>query len=212
MTQARFQRVLGRLVTDRDFRARLRRGGAVPRSGLSAVERRRLAAIAAAPGLGLTARLIDSFRLGKLMTLLPLTRALLGPVRFAREAEAYCAKAPPVSFYLADEALAFCDHLLGACRRPYLAEVAGYERAMIELKRPRPGGTARPTQRVVFDHDPAVLLPPLARGERPRAAPRRRHVALGFLDAEGKVDWRIETAPSPARRPRRGGRDRLKAE
>jgi hypothetical protein len=197
MTQVRFQRVLGRLVTDRDFRARLSRGAAVPRRGLSATERRRLAAIAAAPGLALTARLIDSFRLGKLITLLPLTRALLGPVRFAREAEAYCAKAPPVSFYLADEALAFCDHLSAACRRPYLAEVAGYERAMIELKRPRPDGAARPSQRVVFDHDPAVLLPLLAGGERPRAVPRRRHVAIGFLGADG-VDWRIEAAgPAP---------------
>ena len=155
-------------------------------------------ALAAAPGLALTARLIDSFRLGKLIILLPLTRALLGPVRFAREAEAYCAKAPPVSFYLADEALAFCDHLRAACRRPYLAEVTGYERAMIELKRPRPDGAARPSQRVVFEHDPAVLLPLLARGERPRAVPRRRHVAIGFLGADGGVDWRIEGAgPAP---------------
>ena len=83
MTQANFQRVLGRLVTDRDFRARLSLGVGGPRRGLSAIERRRLMAIAAAPGLALTARLIDSFRLGKLITLLPLTRALLGPVRFA---------------------------------------------------------------------------------------------------------------------------------
>jgi hypothetical protein len=164
----------------------------MPRRGLLAIERRRLAALAAAPGLALTARLIDSFRLGKLITLLPLTRALLGPVRFAREAEAYCAKVPPVSFYLADEALAFCDHLRAACRRPYLAEVMGYERAMIELKRPRPEGTARPSQRVVFEHDPGLLLPLLARGERPRAVPQRRHVAIGFLGADGGVDWRIE--------------------
>ena len=212
MTQARFQRALGRLVTDRDFRARLCRGAAVPPSGLSAVERRRLAAIAAAPGLGLTARLIDSFRLGKLITLLPLTRALLGPAHFAREAEAYCAKAPPVSFYLADEALAFCDHLREACRHPYLAEVSAYERAMIELKRPRPDGAQRPSQRVVFDHDPAVLLPMLSRGEQPRAVPRRRHVAIGFLDTNGKVDWRLEAADaeprpsSPARNRRRGKR------
>ena len=34
-------------------------------------------------------------------------------VTFAREAEAYCAKAPPVSFYLADEALAFDQENLG---------------------------------------------------------------------------------------------------
>ena len=189
MSQANFQRVLGRLVTDRDFRVRLRQGAAGPRRGLSAIERRRLMAIAAAPGLALTARLIDSFRLGK----------LLGPVRFAREAEAYCAKVPPVSFYLADEALAFCDHLQTACRRPYLAEVMGYERAMIELKRPRPDGAPRPSQRVVFEHDPAVLLPLLARGDRPRALPRRRHVAIGFLGTEGRVDWRIEEAFSSPR-------------
>ena len=73
----------------------------------------------------------------------------------------------------------------------------GYERAMIELKRPRPDGAPRPSQRVVFEHDPAVLLPLLARGERPRAVPRRRHVAIGFLGADG-VDWRIEAAsPHP---------------
>ena len=51
---------------------------------------------------------------------------------------------------------------------------------MIELKRPRPDGAQRPSQRVVFEHDPAVLLPLLARGERPRAVPRRCHVAIGF--------------------------------
>ena len=193
MTELAFQRALGRLVTDRRFRRRLGRGSALP-PGLSELERRRLAALAAAPGVALTARLIDSFRLGKLITLLPLTRALLGPARFAREAEVYCAKTPPTSFYLADEALAFCDHLVVAGRRPYLAEVVVYERAMIELKRPRPSGAARPSQRVVFQHDPARLLPPLARGERPRAVPRRRHVAIGFLGADGEVDWRIESA------------------
>jgi len=196
MTEVAFQRALGRLVTDRRFRRRLGRGTALP-AGLSGLERRRLAALAAAPGVALTARLIDSFRLGKLITLLPLTRALLGPARFAREAEAYCAKTPPTSFYLADEALAFCVHLAAARpRRPYLAEVVAYERAMIELKRPRPSGTARPNQRVVFEHDPARLLPPLARGGRPRAVPRRRHVAIGFLGADGEVDWRIESAAS----------------
>jgi len=195
MTEVAFQRALGRLVTDRRFRRRLGRGSALP-PGLSELERRRLAALAAAPGVALTARLIDSFRLGKLITLLPLTRALLGPARFAREAEVYCAKTPPTSFYLADEALAFCDHLVVARRHAYLAEVVAYERAMIELKRPRPSGTARPNQRVVFEHDPARLLPPLARGERPRAVPRRRHVAIGFLGADGEVDWRIESAAS----------------
>ena len=195
MTELAFQRALGRLVTDRRFRRRLGRGGALP-SGLSRLEHRRLAALAVAPGVALTARLIDSFRLGKLITLLPLTRALLGPARFAREAEVYCAKTPPTSFYLADEALAFCDHLVAAGRRSYLAEVVAYERAMIELKRPRPSGAPRPSQRVVFQHDPARLLPPLARGERPRAVPRRRHVAIGFLGADGEVDWRIESAAS----------------
>ena len=191
MSQAAFQRALGQLVTDRAFRRRLGRG-AKPPARLSALERRRLAALAKAPGVALTARLIDSFRLGKLISLLPLSRALLGPVRFAREAEVYCAKAPPVSFYLADEALAFCDHLRRSCRRPYLAEVVAYERAMIELKRPRPDGAPRPAARLVFDHDPADLLSPLARGERPHAVPRRRCIAIGFLDTDGQVDWRVE--------------------
>lgn len=197
MTQLRFQQLLGRLVTDCDFRERLRRG-APPHRNLSQLERQRLKFLAAEPGLRLTARLIDSFRLGKLITLLPLTRALLGPVAFARQAEAYFATTPPVSFYLPEEALGFCDFLRTRPRRAYLHEVVGYERAMIELKRPRTESAKPRIERVVFRHDPAVLLPVLARGERPSGVKRRACVAIGFLDARGAVDWRVEPLAPPA--------------
>ena len=196
MTQIRFQSLLGRLVTDHAFRARLRRGAAPTLKNLSRLERQRLQFLAAEPGLQLTARLIDSFRLGKLIALLPLTRTLLGPVAFARRAEAYFATTPPVSFYLPEEALSFCDFLQARPRRAYLREVASYERAMIELKRPRADKAKPRTERVVFRHDPAVLLPLLARGERPIRVKRRACVAIGFHDARGEVDWRVEALGS----------------
>ncbi len=203
MTQIRFQELLGRLVTDGKFRERLRGGAPAPGKHLSRLERQRLRFLASEPGVGLTARLIESFRLGKLITLLPMTRTLLRPAGFARAAEAYFATTPPVSFYLPEEALAFCDYLRRIRHRPYLREVVDYEHAMIELKRPRPDGAAPVIARVAFDHDPAMLLPMLARGERPVGVKRRGCIAIGFHDAQGAVDWRVEASTAPREAGRR---------
>ena len=79
MTQVTFQRVLGRLVTDRDFRARPSLRAARPFPGLSALERRPPIAIARPPGLSLPPRPFDSFPLGQPTTLPPPPRALARP-------------------------------------------------------------------------------------------------------------------------------------
>lgn len=202
MSQVAFQSALGRLATDRAFRDRARAEGAlVFGPGFTPLERRRLAGLGHDRGLDLTAALIASFRLGKLLSLLPLTRGLLGPRRFAREARRFWAAHPPVSFYLPDEATGFCEHLLARLREgwrvPYLAEVVAYERAMIELRRVRPAGRQPAPQRLAFRHDPGRLLTALARGRRPRRIPRRPCVVVGRAK-NGDVEWVVEQAPARA--------------
>jgi hypothetical protein len=202
VSQEAFQAALARLVTEAGFRALIRAEGeaALP-SGLSELERRRLARAARDHGLDVTASLVASYRLGKILGLLPLTRVLLGDERLGRELRLFWEEHPPTSFYAASEALAFCGHLerrlaRRRLRAAYLAEVVGYERAVLELTRPRPDGERPPPQRVEFRHDPARLLRCLGSGRRPRGVPERPCVFIGTLADDGTMDWFADVSPS----------------
>ena len=82
-----FQSILVRLSTDAVFREKVRSAGVMALEGseLTNRERMRLLQIVVDPGLDVTATLISSFRLGKVLSLLPLTRVLLGEKRMGRE-------------------------------------------------------------------------------------------------------------------------------
>lgn len=199
MSLQAFQTALARLVTDAEFRQRARsEGEAIFDLELSQLERRRLAKLARDHGVEVTASLVTSYRLGKILALLPLTRVLLGDDRLVRELRLFWANHPPTSFYAADESLTFCEHLhrrsrAGRLRVTYLDEVVAYERAVLELRRPRPAGERPPPQRVCFQHDPARLLSRLGAGQRPRAVPERSCVVTGFVADDGTIDWAFET-------------------
>lgn len=187
----RFQTSLVRLVADPAFRdaVRLQGHAALPR-GLNALERARLAAIAADPGMDVNRMLHKGFRLGKLRAMLPLTCRLLGAKQLARQVEAFWSACPPSSFYFLPEALEFCRHLQASgLRRKYLDEVLAYERATLELERARQGPT--PPQVVRFSHDPVALLGRLAAGRSPRGLPPHACVAVGHRDSGGKVAWSL---------------------
>lgn len=202
MTQAAFQSTLARLVTDRAFRDRVKAGGATALSGaeLSDTERHQLSAVAGERGLEVTATLITSFRVGKIILLLPFTRRVLGEDRLIREMRAFWATHPPVSFYQLEEAIAFCDHLLRRLRSgwrvTYLREVVAYERARLELIRVRPPGEGPPPQTVAFEHDPAQLLTCLAAGRRPRGIRPLACELIISVGADGELVW--ERAPDAA--------------
>jgi hypothetical protein len=195
MSLQAFQAALARLVTDADFRQRLRsQGSEVLGSDLSPRERARLARLADDHGLDVTASLVTSFRLGKILALLPLTRVLLGDERLVRELRLFWAEHPPTSFYAVEESLAFCDHLQrrrrsNHLRAAYLDDVLAYERAVLELRKPRPIGERPPPQFVRFRHDPARLLNSLGEGRRPRAVPKLACAFTGVLDEDGTIDW-----------------------
>ncbi len=135
MPTARFQSAVGALVTDGEFRDRVRRGHV--EGGLTVAERTELARLAHDPGVDVTAQLIASFRLGKLLSLLPLTRVVLGNDVLADEVGVFWQAYPPTSFYPPVEALQFCDFLErriaeGALADPRLGVVIAAERARVE--------------------------------------------------------------------------------
>ena len=210
MSQRCFQTAMARLVVDAKFRDRVRAGGDDALEGeLTALERKRLTAIAATRGLDATSTLYRGFRLSKLYATLPLTCALLGKRRLAREVRLYWAARVSVSLYFFEEAFGFCDHLeerlQSGLRVAYLDEVLAYERATLELQRPRDREDAPASQLVEFEHDPEILLNCLSRGQRPRAIPVLNCTLFGELDEDDKVQWhfladKAKTSHAKARR------------
>lgn len=195
MTQTAFQAALARLLVDGDFRDEVRaRGEPALDADLTALERRRVVAVASDAGLEITRTLHDGWRLSKALLMLPMTCALLGHERLARELRDFWRARTPRSLYFREEAIAFCDHLRERARSTlrlvYLEEVVGFERATLELRAPWAPNPPRP-QEVWFRHDPELLFAELAAGRRPRAIPERRCVLLGRAVKPGTPEWRL---------------------
>jgi hypothetical protein len=198
VTQGSFQSTVARLVIDPDFRDRVCAHGVIALdSDLTTLEQERVLAIVSDKGLDATRTLHKSFRLTKIYTLLPLTRALLVPDRLAKEIGSFWKAELPVSHYFMEEAIAFCDFLRkrirSGLRIKYLEEIVAYERANLELRRLGTNSAAPERQFVKFDHDPVTLLPQLMSGKRPRDVPALSCLLVGTLDQDGKVQWYIST-------------------
>ena len=149
-------------------------------------------------GLDATRTLHKSFRLTKLYAMLPLTRRLVGPDRLAKEIGSFWAANPPVSHYFLDECIAFCDFLLNRLRSglriKYLAEIVAYERANLNLRRPRADAAVPGAEVVKFQHDPVKLFEQLIEGRVPRAVPALECELIGSVNEAGEVSWEMSTA------------------
>jgi hypothetical protein len=198
MTQHAFQSTVARMVIDPDFRDRVGSHGVIALDGdLTTLEQERVLAIVSDKGLDATRTLHKAFRLTKIYTLLPLTRVLLGTDHLAREIGSFWKAELPVSQYFMGEAIAFCNFLRkrirSGLRIKYLDEVVAYERANLELRRPRIDGNVPETRLVKFEHDPVTLFPQLMNGKRPRAVPALSCHLVGRLGRDGEVQWSIWT-------------------
>lgn len=189
-----FQSILVRLSTDAVFREKVRSAGVMALEGseLTNRERMRLLQIVVDPGLDVTATLISSFRLGKVLSLLPLTRVLLGEKRLGREVRLFWQKHPPKSFYALEEVLAFCEYLQRrlqtGLRVAYLREILSLEQVLLELREIRPGsGTT--TRELRFLHDPKQLLPCLASGQRPHGVRVQPCLIVATAEQNGDIHW-----------------------
>jgi hypothetical protein len=197
MSAIRFQTELSLLVVDPARRDRIRNEPAPwTDGGLTELERQRLAAVARAPGLEITGTLHKAFRLGKLLSMLPFTCALMKDDLLAAETAAFWESHPPRTFYYRNEAVAFCDYLRGRLREdlacPYLDEIVAYEKAALDLRH-APEGAAEVIE-IPFRHDPEVLFSRLGSGERPADVPARTCVLRGTREAAGGVSWTVVEA------------------
>lgn len=191
MSAAAFQSLMAQLVVDPSLCDRMRVEGIAPDADLDALERQRLLAIAASPGLSVNHTLHRGFRLGKLKALLPLTCALMKGARLQAAIERFWAEHPPRTFYFLPEAIEFCGFLLTQpTRSRYLHEVVAFERSNLELQRARVG--APPRQAVRFQHDPSRLLGQLATGHAPKGVPAKLCTAVGTVDELGQVRWTLQ--------------------
>lgn len=206
MTAGAFQSALARLIVEPAFGRRVRREGAAALRGrpLSAAERQRLLAAAAGAGTDVEAEgegpehdvfpnLDQGPALRDLLARLPLTFTLLDVATSRRELAAFWAGRAATSFYLLEQAIAFCDHLLARADDlpvPYLVEIVAYERARLALQRERTDGTEAPLEWVEFEHDPLSLIGEIAAGRIPKRAGRRRCFLIGRrIGAE--PEWRL---------------------
>ncbi len=166
---------------------------------LTSRERRRLFAVVSDRGLDVTRTLHKSFRLGKLLSTLPLICTALGEERLASEVSRFWRARLPRSFYFLEEALAFCTYLVERRREglsvPYLEEVLAYERATLELRLASLAGESPAPQRVNFYHDPEALLSKLASGTDLSDIAQGFFPLCGTLSPSGAIEWRLLEVP-----------------
>lgn len=185
-----YQQELARLVLDEGYALRVARDVAALPAELDERDARRLAAIAADPGLRLTRTLHRGWRLSKLLTLLPLTCAVADRTLLETQVLSFWRLQPPRSLYFVDEAVRFVDHLIAALGETEmaLADVARFEQANLRL-----GDAARyrlpigPVH-VRLQHDPAQLLGRVVAGE-PLDRVRRRPTELVGSVVDGATAW-----------------------
>ncbi len=193
MSLERFQALQARLVVDPGFRERVvaAQGALTEEPDLTALERRRLAAIARSEGLRISVLVHRGWRLGKLLTLLPRTCSMLGPDRAAAELDVFWRRQLPRSLYFHDEAIAFADHLADTSDDlglPYLREVVAFERAEVELM--RPGTEPGERRSVVMPRELGARLAG-AIGDAASGGPMEAAVFVGERLAEGGTRWSL---------------------
>ena len=194
MNSPAFQAAFVRLVTDHDFRDAVR-SGQVPDGLADDTERAHLVHLAAQPGIAAMRVVYRSFRVNKVLAMLPLTGRLLGDKALYDALERYWRETPSGSFYYFEEAGRFCDHLWeriesGDLDVPLLRDVLLYEQASIRLQQAAGEGRELLLQ-VDFEHDPS-LLENLANGRPPPPALTSSPTALlGAARATGAIEWYV---------------------
>lgn len=195
MTLAAFQSALAELV------AEARDGSG--RDDLAAVERQRLAALADDRGVATMRMLYMSWRLTKVLSLLPLSLRVLGDERTAALLRAFWAIRKATSLHFVEECLEFAAFLHARVQdKPqHFAAILDFETARLQLRMQQSLGLRPAAQRVVFDAEPAALFAAVQGGSDLSSVPPCDAVLRGELDADGRERWTIEGGGSVLEAP-----------
>jgi hypothetical protein len=187
MSLQSLQTAFGLLVSGEDA------AGAGHAAGLTGVEQGQLDHVAAQSGLATVRMLYQSWRLTKVLTLLPLTVGALGDDAPELLTE-FWRQRPARGPYFVEECLAFLDYLDGRAAElgvPGLTDLAAFERARLGLHAEISAGRQRATVRVRFDHDPAAVFRAAhATGARVDLVPAPTTLQ-GELSADGSERWSV---------------------
>jgi len=173
-----YQEIFCKMVAAPDLRERVleRCGEYLNGLDLTEVERRRLLAIAAQPGMRVNTAIHRANRITPLDHSVPFTLFLLGD-RLRDVLQRYWSENPTENLQIPAECERFAAFLEGEIRAdriadPYLEEVLAFERACTELKylteeellrvNPAPGALPPLVRVITFRHDPEHLLEALA--------------------------------------------------
>jgi hypothetical protein len=169
------------------------------RRDLSATERCRLSALAGTPGISTMGMLYRSWRLTKVLSLLPMTLKALGDEQAATLLNQFWRTRRATSLHFVAECLEFANYVRTA--KPdhpdFLVDILAFESARLEMRLEQSQGAAPRARLVSFACDPTSLFEAIQSGGDVSLVPRVGAVLMGQLDAENQEHWTI----------RRQGRD-----
>ncbi len=185
MSQIRFQAELAEMVagTAAGFRAG---------EELTALDARRLTSLASQPGIGTMRTLYYSWRLTKVLSLLPLTTRALGSERLAASLRSFWQARRATSLYFVDECIAFLDFVADTLLHnelPSLYDVVAFERARLQLRCDQAKGIAPTPQRVQVHHELTSIINALNAGADLSNLPLSDELLIGELSADGQESW-----------------------
>lgn len=202
-----FQRALAEMTLDATFARRVKEQGApaLATFALDAREEQRLLAAARQRGMVLACTLARANRFAAIADSYPMTCVVIEPVLRDLFDELW-SRCRPAGYQLTSDVASFADRVRREKalhrRFEYLSEVFAYEQACIALinqtRRVAIDRMAGRLRVIEFDHDPALLLPPLQRHEAPPPglprAPHRMEVEL----VDGALESRWHAVPQAA--------------
>lgn len=153
MSQAAFQSALAELIAGTEAESERQHD-------ISDRDRSRLSSVASQHGVHVMRTLYFSWRLTKVLSLLPLTTGVLGHESTARQLRRFWRESKARSFYFVDECLAFLrflDRNLDGIPLP-LGDAMAFELARLELRAEAARGKRPQPRRIRLRHPPDLLL------------------------------------------------------
>lgn len=184
MSLAALQASYARIVTDSD--------GA---DDLSERELEQLRGFEDDAGLGVVKMLYRSWRLTKVLSLLPLTTGSIPTDELSELLGQFWQGRQAVGPYFVEECLAFLD-FLSDCEIPRsdrLLDLIAFERARLELHDEVAAGAPSAERHVVLRHRPSRLFAPDTGDECP--PPEAESTVHGQVDEHGNERWIVTTGP-----------------
>lgn len=190
MTLAAFQRAVAELVADGK--------SATPPLDLDEAEQARLAGLAGTRGVTTMRMLYMSWRLTKVLSLLPMTMKALGDDRAAEMLHDFWRLRRATSLHFVEECLDFAAFLHqrlaadGTSPPGYLADVLAFEAARLKLRYRQSLGLPPGMERIRLATEPSALFASLTEGSDPALLPCGEFVLRGTLDGDGSESWVVE--------------------